>query len=224
MSAAAIDAAVRTANVPLYALDIDTLAALEPDVIVSQSLCDVCAVPSGDVMRAIGALPSRPVLVDLAPHRLADVPVCFDQVGSAIGRANEAAALRQEWDAHFAAYFGRLAGNGLRVVFCDWLDPPFIAGHWIPEMIAHLGLTCLLGRAGEPSFRTTWDAIVAAQPDCVIVAACGFDEQRARADAVPLDCPVIHLDGHLHFSRPSPALMPSLAMLSERIAQHLAHP
>lgn len=220
-SAAEIDAAVRTSSAPLYTLNIAMLEALAPDVVVSQSLCDVCAVPSGDVLSAVANLSSRPVVVDLAPHRLADVRACFAQVGEAIGRGDEAVRLIAQWDTFLAQYRGRHGGVGLEVVFLDWLDPPFIAGHWVPEMLTHLGVAALLGRAGEPSFRSNWDVIAAARPACVIIACCGFDEARARADAVPLDCPVILLDGHLHFSRPSPALLPSMALLSRAISDYL---
>lgn len=221
-TAAEIDEAVRTAKRPLYALDIATLEALAADVIISQSLCDVCAVPSGDVLGAVGQLPSRPVLVDLAPHSLADVPLCFAQVGAAIARSGAAERLTQQWDALLAEYADRHAAAGLTTVFLDWLDPPFVAGHWIPEMLEHLGIAPLLGRAGEPSFRSDWDTIAAARPGLVIVAACGLEEERAKADDVPIDCPVIFLDGHLHFSRPSPALMPSLVLLSAAFEKHLA--
>ncbi len=220
-AAADIDEAVRTANRPLYALDIAMLETLAPDVIISQSLCDVCAVPSGDVLGAVGQLSSRPVLVDLAPHTLGDVPLCFDQVGDAINRAAAAKQLKHDWDALFADFAGRFTAYELTALFLDWLDPPFVAGHWIPEMLAHVGMAPLLGRAGKPSFRSDWDTIAAARPDLVIVAACGLDEERAKADGVPVDCPVIFLDGHLHFSRPGPALMPSLALLSDAIARHL---
>ena len=220
-SAAEIDRQVSTATRPLYELDIATLERLAPDVVVSQSLCDVCAVPAGDVQEAVLLLPSSPRLVDLSPHTLADVPLCFDQVGNAIGREHAAAELRKKWDATLAEYRGRHSGSKLRVVFLDWLDPPFVAGHWVPDMIETLGMTCLLSKSGEPSFKVEWDRIAKAAPDIVIVACCGMDEDRARADAVPLDCPVLFLDGHMHFSRPSPALLPSMAMLSDAVAEFL---
>lgn len=219
--AAEINRQVSTATRPLYELDIATLERLTPDVIVSQSLCDVCAVPAGDVQEAVLSLSSNPVLVDLAPNRLADVPVCFDQVGHAIGQERAATELRRRWDATLANYQDRHAGSGLRVVFLDWLDPPFVAGHWVPDMIDMLGLTCLLGKSGEASFKVEWDLIAEAKPDVIIAACCGSDEAQARAVTVPLDCPVLFLDGHMHFSRPSPALLPSMAMLSDAVAEFM---
>ncbi|MHB9879044.1 ABC transporter substrate-binding protein [Pacificimonas sp. ICDLI1SI03] len=218
-SAAEIDRQVCTATRPLYELDIATLERLAPDVVVSQSLCDVCAVPAGDVQEAVLSLSSSPRLVDLSPHTLADVPLCFDQVGNAIGREHASAQLREKWDATLAEYRGRHAGSRLRVVFLDWLDPPFVAGHWVPDMIEALGITCLLGKSGEPSFRVELDRIVKAAPDIVIIACCGMDEGRAKADTVPFDCPALFLDGHMHFSRPSPALLPSMAMLSNAVTE-----
>ncbi len=218
-SAAEIDRQVSTANWPLYQLDIDTLEHLAPDVVISQSLCDVCAVPSGDVREGVLALSSRPKLVDLSPYGLADVPVCFEQVGEAIGRERQSAVLIEQWDRTLEEYRGAQAQTELRVAFLDWLDPPFVSGHWVPEMVELLGLTNLLGRAREPSFKVSWKAVEAAKPDLIIAAACGFDASRAQSDTIPLEVPVIHLDGHLHFSRPSPALLPSLRMLSEAIAE-----
>jgi iron complex transport system substrate-binding protein len=218
---AEIDRQVTTAVRPLYELDLETLHRLAPDVIVSQSLCDVCAVPSGDVREAVLSLASKPVLVDLAPNRLADVRASFGEVGAALGRAEAARALALRWDDALEAQRARHAGSRLKVVFLDWLDPPFVSGHWIPEMVELLGLTNVLGRAGERSYRVTWDEVRDARPDVLVVAACGFGETRAQLDAVPLDIPVIHLDGHLHFSRPSPALLPSLEMLSEAVADFM---
>ncbi|MEM7781564.1 MAG: ABC transporter substrate-binding protein [Pseudomonadota bacterium] len=220
-SAAEIDRQVTSANRPLYQLDIDTLERLAPDVVISQSLCDVCAVPVGDVREGVLALSSRPKLVDLSPFGLADVPVCFEQVGEAIGRGREAAVLTKQWDRTLEGYKGVHAQTGLRVAFLDWLDPPFISGHWVPEMVELLGLANVLGKAREPSFKVSWEKVEAAKPDLIIAAACGFDASRAQSDRIPLSVPVIHLDGHLHFSRPSPALMSSLHMLCDAIAEFM---
>lgn len=222
-SAREIDTQVKTASQPLYRLDIEMLDRLTPDVIVSQSLCDVCAVPSGDVLEAVHSLTSRPVLVDLAPHRLADIPTCFANVGSAIGRGGKARALQEYWHDTLDSYRGRYARHDLSVAFLDWLVPPFVAGHWIPDMIALLGLQNVLGKSGEPSFETTWEDIHAAAPDLVIAACCGFDAERAGRDEIETALPFRLLDGHRHFSRPSPALLPSLALLSDTIAEFVEH-
>ncbi|MEM6267427.1 MAG: hypothetical protein AAF707_07865, partial [Pseudomonadota bacterium] len=133
----------------------------------------------------------------------------------------EARSLHRYWDEGLAAHNGRHADSQLSVVFLDWLDPPFVSGHWVPEMVELLGLTNLIGRPGERSFRVSWEEIRSAKPDLVIAAACGYDAARAQTDLVPLDVPVLHLDGHLHFSRPSPALVPSLEMLSNAVAEFM---
>ena len=216
-SAAEIDEQVTTAAKPLYELDIETLERLAPDVVISQSLCDVCAVPAGDVREAVLTLPTRPLLVDMAPNGLDDVPVCFAQVGAALERGETAAQLDDRWRATFAAHRGVHADKDVRLLFLDWLNPPFVAGHWVPEMVEWLGLTNLLGVARKPSFKTDWDTIDAAKPDLLIAACCGFGVDQAIHEDTPVACPVIHLDGHLHFSRPSPALMPSLEMLSAAV-------
>lgn len=220
-SASKIDRQVSEATQPLYRLDVDTLEQLCPDVVISQSLCDVCAVPSGDVREGILSLSSKPILVDLAPNGLSDIPVCFQRVGEAIDREHEAKQLVKSWDETLPEYNGVHSGSGLRIAFLDWLDPPFIAGHWVPEMVELLGLTNLIGKACEPSFKVTWEQIHAAKPDLLIVAACGFDSERSEVDPIPLNVPAIHLDGHLHFSRPSPALLPSLRMLSNAVEKFM---
>ncbi len=221
-SAATIDAQVKQAAAPLYQLDIDLLAQLAPDVVVSQSLCDVCAVASGDVEAAIAALPSRPVLVNLAPFRLEDVPQGIRDVAAAIGREAEAATLLATWDATLARFqaLGANRKQRAQVAFLDWLDPPFAAGHWLPDMIRLLGCDSALAQPGEPSHEVTWEAVRAARPDIVLAAACGQTAGRANADAAHADLPVILLDGDVHFSRPSPALLESLAVLERVLEEH----
>ena len=222
-----IDAQVRGATRPLYELDVTTLADLAPDVVISQSLCDVCAVPSGDVYAAIDSLPTRPVLVDLTPNYLADVPRCFDQVGKAIQRQDEAIRLKVEWHTHFASYHNRFADHGLRIAFLDWLDPPFIAGHWIPDMLSWMGVTPVLGESGKPSYVIEWQQLTEQNPDLILAACCGVERERAmqeereRAMQEAPNIPMVCLDGSELFSRPSPALMPSLECMANAIEDHL---
>ena len=173
-------------------------------MVISQSLCDVCAVPVGDVREAVLTLESQPVLVDMAPNGLDDVPVCFDQAGAAIGRVKEAGALIRQWHDTFESYRGVHADKDLEIAFLDWMNPPFIAGHWVPEMVELLGLTNCHGQAREPSFKVTWEAINAAQPDLLVSACCGFGVAQAEREAAHVACTVIHLDGHLRFSAAQP--------------------
>jgi len=213
--AAVIDAQVKKAAAPLYHLDTGLLEQLAPDVIVSQSLCDVCAVASGDVEAAIAALPSRPRLVNLAPFRLGDVPQGIRDVGDAIGRTSEAAHLLAEWQATLARLeaLGRERKGRPRVAFLDWLDPPFAAGHWLPDMIQLLGCDSVLAEPGQPSHEITWEAVRHAKPDIVLAAACGQTADRANRDTAATDPAVVLLDGEAHSSRPGPALLESLAVL-----------
>lgn len=218
--AAEIDAQVKTAAAPLYHLDIDLLERLAPDVIVSQSLCDVCAVASGGVEAAVAGIASRPAVVNLAPFRLADIPQGFRDVGDAIGRQREAEALTERWHdtvARFQAIGERRAGRP-KVAFLDWLDPPFAAGHWIPDMLQVLGCDSALAASGEPSHEVSWDAVKAANADIVLAACCGQTAARAEVTAVPPHVSVTLLNGYEHFSRPSPALLESLAILDDALA------
>ena len=220
-TSASIDSQVRHANRPLYELDIEKLARLAPDVVISQSLCDVCAVPSGDVVQAISQLPGKPALVDLTPSRLAQVSVCFEQVGKAINLEPNAAKLIQQWHDVFAQFKGQFVDSGLKVAFLDWLDPPFVAGHWMPDMLDWLGVTCVLGQKGEPSFEVSWPQLTQENPDLVVAACCGFDITRTMNDANNFGMPIVCLDGYQHFNRPSPALMPSIGVFADVIESHL---
>ena len=203
---AEIDAQVKAASEPLYDLDVEQLERLAPDVVVSQSLCDVCAVASGDVEQAVRGIASRPTLVNLSPFRLDDVPEGFRDVGAAIGRRGAAAALTEQWHRHFDRLRDRFRARAVRVAFLDWLDPPCAAGHWIPDLLELLGCRSVLAAPGEPSREVTWADVRAAQPELILAACCGLDADRAGADPVPGDLCVQRLDGDQLFSRPSPTL------------------
>lgn len=220
-SSAEIDAQVKTAAEPLYDLDLERLEELAPDVVVSQSLCDVCAVASGDVEEAVKTLSSRPALINLAPFGLADIPEGFEDVGRALNLAPAAQRLVAEWDTQLASYAGRYAQQAPRIAFLDWLDPPFAAGHWIPDILELLGCVSTLAQPGEPSHEVSWDTIVESQPELVIAACCGFSEARAAQDPLPKNLSVHLLDGYENFSRPSPRLLQSLPMLDALLTQQL---
>lgn len=220
-SSASINAEVVNATKPLYELDISLLEQLAPDVVISQSLCDVCAVPFGDVEVAVREVSSRPRLVDLAPSRLDDLPTCFQLVGDCIGREREAGSLIVQWQDTLESYRGRFAGTKFRIAFLDWLDPPFAAGHWVPDMIEWLGALSVLATPGEPSFEVSWEKVYESRPDLVIAACCGFTAERTRQESVKRDIPMEILDGYELFSRPSPSLMESLALLADTIDKRL---
>ncbi len=211
---ATIDAEVKGTGAPLYDLDIARLEQLAPDVVISQSLCDVCAVPSGDVEDAVCNLPSRPLLVNLMPFGLNDIPDGFRDVGAAIKRENEAVKLIDSWENTFDRLHGRFAqSNPLRVAFLDWLMPPFAAGHWMPDLIGLLGCNSVLAQPGDPSYEVSWSDVRRAEADVIIAACCGFTAMRADQDPVPADLTIHLLDGDEHFSRPSPRLLDSVEVL-----------
>jgi iron complex transport system substrate-binding protein len=233
----AIDAAVRDRvrqRQPLYALDAARLADLRPDLIVTQSICDVCAVAEGEVAAVVRDLPGPPRLLTLEPHRLGDVLDGMQAVADAAGVADAGraavAGLQHRIDA-VAASSAAIAVRP-RVMLLEWLDPPFTAGHWSPEIVGLAGGVEVLGRAGERSRAVTWEEIRAADPEVLVVACCGFDVERTRRELPSLDerpgyrelacvrTGRVHVvDGNAFFSRPGPRLVDALEGLA-----HLLHP
>ncbi len=212
----------------LYALDTEQVASLHPDLIVTQALCDVCAVPDSDVERVVNQLNPRPKVLKLQPKTL-------EGVLDSIGEVAEAAGVRERGDClvselrerinQVAARYGQQPRA--RVALLEWLDPPFAAGHWNPELVSLAGGTDVLGAAGEKSRRVSWDEIAEADPDVIVVACCGRTvaqagidiEQLARGDlwpqlrAVRSGC-VLMFDGSQYFNRSGPRLVESLEMLA----------
>jgi iron complex transport system substrate-binding protein len=231
-----IDALVRdrlTTRRALYELDVPVLDAVRPDLIVTQALCDVCAVAEEEVARAAWALPGRPPVVNLEPTTLAGVLGCVRTVGEAAGVPRQAAEVVASLEARIAAVAARSAGLARpRVVLLEWLDPPISCGHWSPELVEMAGGVEGIGRAGERSRTLTWAEVAAAAPEVLAVACCGFSAARARqdlhlAEAAPgwADLPAVRagrvfvFDGNAHFSRPGPRLVDSLEWLA-----HALHP
>jgi iron complex transport system substrate-binding protein len=220
-ASSAIDTQVKTSNEPLYDLDIEMLERLSPDVIVSQSLYDVCAVPSGDVEKAVAQLSSRPHLVNLSPFRLADIPDGIEDVGAAINRCETASSVVANWNETLLG-LRRQTTSSHKVAFLDWLEPPFAAGHWIPDLIEVIGYESALARPGEPSYEISWNDVRAAEPDIVIAACCGFTAARASQDEAPADLDIHILNGYEYFSRPGPNLLQSAQILAKLVEQELA--
>jgi iron complex transport system substrate-binding protein len=219
---AAIDRAVRealAAGASLYALDADLLARLRPDVIVTQDLCRVCAVASGEVCDVDARV------VSLDPRTLAEIADSVRSLGRELGRSERGAAVATRMEVAVEAVRARVAGRARRrVVLAEWLDPPFACGHWLPEMVEAAGGIDLLGRPGEPALETTWDAVAAAEPELVVAAPCGFDAERAQLEwrlathchkaARALRCPVVAVDANAYFARPSPRVAEGVAQLA----------
>jgi len=222
LDSGSIDRAVRDAladGLPLYAVDEDLVASLEPDLILTQDLCAVCAVASGD----LGSLRSLDgEIVSIDAHTIAEIEASVLELARRLGVPERGQAVVEEMEAKLANVRGLVAGAPRRRVFvCEWLDPVFAAGHWLPEMVEAAGGEEVLGRAGQPSFPTTWDDVLAHSPDLVVVAPCGFDADRAAREAHPPDfpCPAVAVDANAYYSRPAPRIADGVRQLA-----HLVHP
>ena len=184
LSAAEIDAAVRSRTEQgqaIYELDEDALRALEPDLIVTQSLCPVCAVSYEDVAKLAARLPSKPRVISLDPHTFGESLGDVRTVAEATDRHERGIDLIGE----IAARSDRVklavrTAIRPRVAALEWLDPVFVAGHWTPQLIELAGGEDVLGRVGEHSIVVPWAAVRAAAPEIVVVMPCGYDAPRAH--------------------------------------------
>ncbi len=231
LDAAQIDAAVREralAGEALYELDVDRLHALAPDLIVTQALCAVCAVSEDDVRSVARELDSRPTVLALDPHTVGEVLGDARTLAQATGRKDEAVALIHEASARIDRI--RLATRDLtrpRVVALEWLDPPYVAGHWTPQLIGFAGGEDIAGFAGEHSEQQSWEALGALSPDVVVVMPCGYGAEIAHREAemhhdelAALGCGrVVAVDAAAYFSRPGPRIIDGLETLA-----HILHP
>jgi iron complex transport system substrate-binding protein len=212
----------------LYTLDDALLRAIAPDVILTQKLCDVCAVAWGTVVRLAETLPGPPVVLNLEPTRLGDVFQDVLNVGKAIGAAAEAVALVGELQARTNALRRRTAGlPRRRCVLLEWLDPLYRSGHWGPDLVALAGGIDPVGVAGANAATVAWEAVRTAEPEAIVVACCGYDVARALADVPRLrefpgwdELPAVRagavwvLDGNAYVSRPGPRLVDSAELLA----------
>jgi iron complex transport system substrate-binding protein len=218
----------------IYTLDWQMLEQARPDLILTQELCDVCAVSYSEVQRAARILPGETPIVSLEPRTLGDILDTIVLIGRLTEREAAAAALvaclQERIDA--VAERARAAATRPRVYCMEWIDPPFRAGHWIPEMARLAGGEEALGHEGEPSSRATWDEIAAAAPEVVVVMPCGFDTDRAVRELDALRerpewraLPAVRrgavwaTDGSAYFSRPGPRMVDGLEILA-----HALHP
>lgn len=230
LPAAVVDARVREVTArgeSLYGLDEERLAALEPDLIVTQAVCAVCAVSYDDVRAVAARIPSRPAVLSLDPERLDEVLDDLVRLADACGERGRGERLRGKLRARLAAVEAGVAGGGRpRVAALEWLDPPYAGGHWVPEMVALAGGADALGKPGAKSRVVDWDEVAAAEPEVVVVMPCGLyaDEAaaEARAHAERLAAlgaaRVVAVDAASSFSRPGPRLVEGVELLA-----HLLH-
>jgi iron complex transport system substrate-binding protein len=203
----------------LYAVDAALIDELRPDLIVTQDLCAVCAVSSDDLA---SACPVEAQILSLDPRTLADVAATVVTLAERLGVPEPAHVILHRMRAVIDAVEDAVAGKERpRVFVAEWVDPPFCGGHWIPEMIERAGGVSALGVAGEPSYTVHWDDVLAARPDLVVVAPCGFgaEEAAARAADLRLPCRTVAVDADSYYSRPAPRLAEGVRQLG-----HLLHP
>ena len=221
-------------NQSLYVIDEERLCEAAPDVILTQGLCDVCAIDYNEVVNASKSLPKTPTIVSLTPTCLTDVLNDIARVGEATGQGHRAERLVQELEQRIFAVREQIARSSgrPRVACLEWFDPIYAAGHWVPEMVELAGGQDVLGRKGEPSAKTEWNKVVDLAPDVMILMPCGFDVSQTLRGAPALkqlegwrDLPAVKAanvfaaNGHAFFSRPGPRLVDGLDILA-----HVIHP
>ena len=229
LSAVEIDRAVRErtrAGQALYELDEPLLERLAVDLIVTQAVCEVCAVSYDDVIAAAGRLPTRPQVISLDPSTLAEVLADLQRLAEAAEAGAAGEALAQEAAARIAAIEASVGAPRPRVAALEWLDPLFAGGHWVPEMIALAGGADVLGEPGQKSRTITWDELDASRPEIVVSMPCGYDTARAAEETLqardrlaPLGARVVAVDASAYFSRPGPRLVDGIELLA-----HILHP
>jgi iron complex transport system substrate-binding protein len=205
----------------LYTLHARALAGLAPDLILTQDLCRVCALPSGHVNDALDYLGCRADVLTLDPHSLDEVLDSIVAVGQRAGVPERAAALVAGLRARLEAVAARVgtAAARPRVAVAEWVDPPFTAGHWVPDLVTAAGGLPVAARTGVPSVQTTWAGIAAAEPDLVVVAPCGYHlagaAEQARSVAAQLPgVPVWAIDADGIVVRPGPRLVNGVEALA----------
>jgi iron complex transport system substrate-binding protein len=218
----------------LYRIEADMLRKIQPDLIVTQDLCRVCAASPGDLASTLAAIAQDPKVLSLNPVSLEDVWDDIVSVGVATERDESAARFVREIKRRISAIEGSVSSVSARprVLCLEWLDPPFVGGHWVPEMVARAGGVDVLGRPGEPGYGVDWERVLAARPEVVVVMPCGYHlketVEQFRSMRLPqgwkelpaaVNGRVFAVDGSSYFSRPGPRLVDGVEILA-----HLLHP
>ena len=218
----------RSPDESIYELDAEALHELRPDLIVTQALCSVCAVSYDDVRAVAAEIGSRPSVISLDPHTIGEVLGDARTIAQATDRKDAAVELVNEAATRIDhVRITVRSAHRPRVAALEWLDPPFAAGHWTPQLIEYAGGDDVLGFAGEHSEERAWEEIAAAQPDIVIVMPCGYDAEIAHREAemhrdelAALGAgEVVAVDAAAYFSRPGPRIVDGLELLA-----HIIHP
>jgi iron complex transport system substrate-binding protein len=230
-SSGAIDAMVAEQGGSLYDLDADRLAALRPDLILTQEQCDVCAVNEATVRRVAAGLPGAPFVESVNPTNLAAVHAMFRRVGDLLGARDAAEGVVARFHETAAEIGRRRQGRPRpRALVLEWFDPPFSSGHWNPELVALAGGVEAVGVAGARSRRLSWSEVAEADVERILLSPCGFTLERSEAELPVLQARpewrglaavraggVVLIDGSAYFSRPGPRLEESLRIAAAAI-------
>jgi iron complex transport system substrate-binding protein len=203
----------------LYAVDAELMDELAPDLVITQDLCEVCAVSSGDLATAC---PIGTDVFSMNPRSLSDVVASVIELAERLGVRERGVAVAEAIGAKVDGVRAAVGGRKRpRVFVAEWMDPPYGSGHWLPEMVEAAGGTNVLSLPGEYSFATTWDAVLGEEPELIVLAACGFSLEQALERTSELRLPVrtVVVDGDAHFSRPAPRIADGVRQLA-----HLIHP
>ena len=231
LSSEAIDQAVQAAvqsGAILYQVNEEILRAADPDLLVTQELCRVCAIETTQVHRLLGVLPRRPEVIALHAHTIAEVLEEIRTIGAATGRARAAKEVVAALTERLERVRTLVAGRPRPRVFClEWLKPPMACGHWVPEQVACAGGDEVLGRTGAPSRYVTWEEITAARPDVLLLMPCGFSIERTRRELSAVTgqpqwqaLPAVRnrrgylMNGPAYFNRPGPRLVDGVELLA----------
>jgi iron complex transport system substrate-binding protein len=218
----------------VYSVDAEALKRLAPDLIVTQNLCSVCAASPEDLAAVLATFDYRPEILSLDPLDLGDVWRDILWVGDETMRGHEAEQLLESIGAKLAAVENEVAQTVCRprVAFLEWLQPIYVGGHWVPEMIELAGARDIFGKLRTPSFSLPLEDVVAAQPEVLVIAPCGYSADQARAEYRSVAFPrqwhempavrnnqIYYVDANAYFSRPGPRLITGVEILAK-----LLHP
>jgi iron complex transport system substrate-binding protein len=231
LSQAEIDEAVRaqtTGGDSIYELDEDAVRELEPDLIITQQVCAVCAVEYQDVVALAQTMPKQPDVISLDPTTLGEVLADVRTIASATDRVEEGADFIREASGRIDRIRQAVRDAGRPTVAAvEWFDPVYVAGHWTPQLVDYAGGQDILGNPGEHSEVSSWEMVAAARPDLLVLMPCGYDAERSATEAEPFAeqiasvgaSRVVAADAAAYFSRPGPRLLDGLELLG-----HLLHP
>jgi iron complex transport system substrate-binding protein len=231
-----IDAEVRrlqSSGRPVIAIDADQLAALAPDLIITQGLCEVCAVSDGEVHRVAAVLQGQPRVMSLAARDLAGIWSDIMEVGAALDLGAEAEELVLGLQSRLQGLRGSTAELKTKVLCIEWLDPPYLAGHWVPELVLAAGGKDIGAQPGSHSAGSGWKELQRLRPDHIIVMLCGFGVGRSRAELDALEdpdalelmrqVPTWIIDGNAYTSRPGPRVVDGAARIRSALLEQPAH-